>query len=65
MVLNIKFWLLPVHTYKKQSFLKIISAMRGQGKHLVIDGNSIVKEQKFENIDQTSIYIPQKKAKNM
>ena len=43
----------------------IILAMRGQGKNLVFDRNSIVKKWKFENFDQNSCYIPQKKAKNM
>ena len=43
----------------------IILAMRGQGKNLVFDRNSIVKKWKFENFDQNSCYILQKKAKNM
>ena len=40
----------------------ITLALRGRGKNLVIDRNSIVKKCKFENLDQKSCYIPQKKA---
>ena len=65
MVLNTKFWSFPVHTYQKQCFLMIISAVRGRGTNLVIDKDFIVKKWKFENFDQNSCYIPQKKAKNM
>ena len=43
----------------------IILVLRGQGKNLVIDRNSIVKKQKFENFNQNSRYIPQKNAENM
>ena len=61
MVLNTKFWSLPVHTYQKQTFLMIILAMRGQGKNLVIDRNSIVKKRKFEILTKTHvIYIKRK-----
>ena len=62
MVLNTKFWSFPVHTYQKQSFLMIILAMRGQGKNLVIDKNSIIKKWKFENFYQNICYIHQNKS---
>ena len=39
----------------------IILAMRGQGKNLVIDRNSIVKKRKFEILTKTHvIYIKRK-----
>ena len=41
------------------------SKVKGQGKNLVINRNSIVKKWKFENFDQNLCYIPQKKAKNI
>ena len=43
----------------------IILAMRGQGKNLVFDRNSIVKKRKFEKFNQNSWYIPQKNAENI
>ena len=42
-----------------------ILAVRGGEKNSVIDKNPVVKKWKFENFDQNSCYIPQKKAKNM
>ena len=61
MVLNTKFWSFPVHTYQKQSFLMIILAMRGQGKNLVIDRNSIVKSEILKILTKTHvIYLKRK-----
>ena len=65
MVLNAKFWSLLVHTYQKQFFLMVILAVRGHRKILVIDRNFMGKKWKFENFDQNSSYIPQRKAKNI
>ena len=48
----------------KTIFLMTILAVRGGGKNLVINRNFIVKKWKFENFEQNSCYIPQKKAKN-
>ena len=55
MVLNAKFWSLPVHTYQKQSFLIIFLAVRGWGKNLVIDKDSIVKKWNFEILTKTHV----------
>ena len=61
MVLNAKFWSFPIHTYQKQPFLMIILAVRGRGKNLVIDRNSIVKNENFEIFTKTHvIYIKRK-----
>ena len=43
----------------------IILAVRGRGKNFVIEKNITVKKWLFENFDQNSCYIPQKKAKNV
>ena len=61
MVLKAKFWSFPIHTYQKQPFLMIILAVRGRGKNLVIDRNSIVKNENFEIFTKTHvIYIKRK-----
>ena len=61
MVLNTKFWSLPVHTYQKQSFLMILLAVRGCGKNLVIDRNSIVKSEILKILTKTHvIYLKRK-----
>ena len=43
----------------------IVVVMRGQGKNLVMDRNSIIKKQRIKNFDQNSYHVHQKKAKNM
>ena len=48
MVLDTKFRSLLVHTYQNESLLMIILSVRGQGKNLVIDRNSIVKKEIFK-----------------
>ena len=61
MVLNTKFWSLPVHSYQKQSFLMIILAVRGQGKNLVFDRNFIVKNENLKILTKTHvIYLKRK-----
>ena len=40
-----------------------ILAVRGGEKNSVIDKNPVVKKWKFENFDQNSCYIPQKKLR--
>ena len=61
MVLNAKFWSFPIHTYQKQPILMIILAMRGRGKNLVIDRNSIVKNENLKIFTKTHvIYLKRK-----
>ena len=61
MVLNAKFWSFPIHTYQKQPFLMIILAVRGRGKNLVIDRNSIVKNENLKIFTKTHvIYLKRK-----
>ena len=61
MVLNAKFWSFPIHTYQKQPFLMIILAVRGRGKNLVIDRNSIVKNENLKILTKTHvIYLKRK-----
>ena len=61
MVLNAKFWSFPIHIYQKQPFLMIILAVRGRGKNLVIDRNSIVKNEKLKILTKTHvIYLKRK-----
>ena len=61
MVLNAKFWSFPIHIYQKQPFLMITLAMRGHGKNLVIDRNSIVKNENLKIFTKTHvIYLKRK-----
>ena len=61
MVLKAKFWSFPIHTYQKQPFLMIILAVRGRGKNLVIDRNSIVKNENLKIFTKTHvIYLKRK-----
>ena len=61
MVLNAKFWSFPIHTYQKQPSMMIILAVRGRGKNLVIDRNSIVKNENLKILTKTHvIYIKRK-----
>ena len=61
MVLNAKFWSFPIHTYQKQPFLMIILAVRGRRKNLVIDRNSIVKNENLKILTKTHvIYLKRK-----
>ena len=61
MVLKAKFWSFPIHAYQEQSFLMIIFAVRGHGKNLVIDRNSIVKNENLKIFTKTHvIYIKRK-----
>ena len=61
MVLNAKFCSFPIHTYQKQPFLMIILAVRGRGKNLVIDRNSIVKNENLKIFTKTHvIYLKRK-----
>ena len=60
MVLNAKFWSFPIHTYQNQPFLIIILAVRGRGKNLVIDRNSIVKNENLKNLTKIHV-IPLKR----
>ena len=61
MILNAKFWSLPIHTHQKQPFLMIILVVRGRRKNLVIDRNSIVKIENLKNFTKTHvIYLKRK-----
>ena len=61
MVLNAKFWSFPIHTYQKQLFLITILAVKGHGKNLVIDRNSIVKNVNLKILTKTHvIYLKRK-----
>ena len=63
MVLNAKFWSFPIHTYQKQPFLMIILAVRGRGKNLVIDRNSIVKNENLKILTKTHVIYLKKKLR--
>ena len=63
MVLNAKFWSFPIHTYQKQPFLMIILAVRGRGKNLVMDRNSIVKNENLKILTKTHVMYLKRKLR--
>ena len=61
MAVNAKFWSFPIHTYQKQPFLMILLAVRGRGKNMNIDKNSIVKNENLKIFTKTHvIYLKRK-----
>ena len=65
MVLKVKFWSFPIHTYQKQPSMMIILAVRGRGKNLVIDRNSIVKNENLKILTKTQLYTSKESSEHV